>query len=391
MKSNPALGVLFSTVALDAADVGLVMPVVPGLLRELAAAGDVATHYGVLLALYALMQFVCAPMLGALSDRFGRHPVLLVSLAGAAVDYAIMATAPVLWVLYIGRVVAGVTGATSAVAGAYIADVTEGDARARHFGFMNACFGIGMIAGPAIGGLVGGMSPHAPFWAAAVLNGLNFLAGAFLLPESHKGERGPIALTAFNPLASFRWAQGMTVVAALMAVFFVMQLVGQVPAALWVIFGEDRFHWNAAMTGVSLATFGVLHALAQALATGPAIARLGEKRALIAGMLADGAGYVLLAFATQGWMAFAIMILLASGGIGMPALQATLSRRVDEAHQGRLQGSLAALGSAASIIGPLGFTAIHAASAATWTGWPWIAGAALYLLCWPAVVSKNAS
>lgn len=163
MKSNPALGVLFSTVALDAAGVGLVMPVVPGLLRELAAAGDVATHYGVLLALYALMQFVCAPMLGALSDRFGRRPVLLVSLAGAAVDYAIMATAPVLWVLYIGRVVAGVTGATSAVAGAYIADVTEGDARARHFGFMNACFGIGMIAGPAIGGLVGGMSPHAPF------------------------------------------------------------------------------------------------------------------------------------------------------------------------------------------------------------------------------------
>lgn len=376
MKPNRPLIVILSTVALDAVGIGLIMPVLPGLLRDLVHSNDVTAHYGILLALYALMQFACAPVLGALSDRFGRRPVLLVSLAGAAVDYAIMATAPFLWVLYIGRIVAGITGATGAVAGAYIADITDGDERARHFGFMSACFGFGMVAGPVLGGLMGGFSPHAPFFAAAALNGLNFLTGCFLLPESHKGERRPLRREALNPLASFRWARGMTVVAALMAVFFIMQLVGQVPAALWVIFGEDRFHWDATTIGISLAAFGILHSLAQAMITGPVAARLGERRALMLGMIADGTGYILLAFATRGWMAFPIMVLLASGGIGMPALQAMLSRQVDEERQGQLQGSLAALTSLTSIVGPLLFTAIYAASITTWNGWAWIAGAA---------------
>ncbi|NTH75430.1 MFS transporter [Agrobacterium rhizogenes] len=310
---------------------------------------------------------------------------VLAMLEQSMVDYAIMATAPFLWVLYIGRIVAGITGATGAVAGAYIADITDGDERARHFGFMSACFGFGMVAGPVLGGLMGGFSPHAPFFAAAALNGLNFLTGCFLLPESHKGERRPLRREALNPLASFRWARGMTVVAALMAVFFIMQLVGQVPAALWVIFGEDRFHWDATTIGISLAAFGILHSLAQAMITGPVAARLGERRALMLGMIADGTGYILLAFATRGWMAFPIMVLLASGGIGMPALQAMLSRQVDEERQGQLQGSLAALTSLTSIVGPLLFTAIYAASITTWNGWAWIAGAALYLLCLPAL------
>ncbi|AZE79497.1 Tet(A)/Tet(B)/Tet(C) family tetracycline efflux MFS transporter [Pseudomonas synxantha] len=385
MKSNKALIVLLNTVALDAVGIGLIMPVLPGLLRDLTHSNDVTAHYGALLALYASMQFVCASVLGALSDRFGRRPVLLVSLAGAALDYAIMATAPFLWVLYIGRIVAGITGATGAVAGAYIADITDGADRARHFGYMSACFGFGMIAGPVLGGLLGRMSSQAPFFVAAALNGLNFLMGCFLLPESHTGKRRPLSAETLNPLASFRWARGMAVVVALLAVFFTVQLVGQVPAALWVIFGEDRFHWDATMIGISLAAFGILHSLAQAIFTGPVVARLGEKWALILAMIADGTGYILLASATQGWMAFPIMILLASGGIGMPALQAILSRQVDEEHQGQLQGSLAALTSLTSIVGPLVFTAIYAASTTTWNGWVWIAGAALYLICLPAL------
>lgn len=380
-----SLSITFGLPYLPSVLLGVCTGVFGGLLRDLVHSNDVTAHYGILLALYALMQFACAPVLGALSDRFGRRPVLLVSLAGAAVDYAIMATAPFLWVLYIGRIVAGITGATGAVAGAYIADITDGDERARHFGFMSACFGFGMVAGPVLGGLMGGFSPHAPFFAAAALNGLNFLTGCFLLPESHKGERRPLRREALNPLASFRWARGMTVVAALMAVFFIMQLVGQVPAALWVIFGEDRFHWDATTIGISLAAFGILHSLAQAMITGPVAARLGERRALMLGMIADGTGYILLAFATRGWMAFPIMVLLASGGIGMPALQAMLSRQVDEERQGQLQGSLAALTSLTSIVGPLLFTAIYAASITTWNGWAWIAGAALYLLCLPAL------
>ncbi|WP_025198293.1 TCR/Tet family MFS transporter, partial [Brucella pinnipedialis] len=254
-----------------------------------------------------------------------------------------------------------------------------------HFGLMSACFGVGMVAGPVAGGLLGAISLHAPFLAAAVLNGLNLLLGCFLMQESHKGERRPMPLRAFNPVSSFRWARGMTIVAALMTVFFIMQLVGQVPAALWVIFGEDRFRWSATMIGLSLAVFGILHALAQAFVTGPATKRFGEKQAIIAGMAADALGYVLLAFATRGWMAFPIMILLASGGIGMPALQAMLSRQVDDDHQGQLQGSLAALTSLTSIIGPLIVTAIYAASASTWNGLAWIVGAALYLVCLPAL------
>ncbi len=159
MKPNRPLIVILCTVALDAVGIGLIMPVLPGLLRDLVHSNDVTAHYGILLALYALMQFACAPVLGALSDRFGRRPVLLVSLSGAAIDYAIMATAPFLWVLYIGRIVAGITGATGAVAGAYIADITDGDERARYFGFMSACFGFGMVAGPVLGGLMSSFSP----------------------------------------------------------------------------------------------------------------------------------------------------------------------------------------------------------------------------------------
>ena len=213
MKSNNALIVILGTVTLDAVGIGLVMPVLPGLLRDIVHSDSIASHYGVLLALYALMQFLCAPVLGALSDRFGRRPVLLASLLGATIDYAIMATTPVLWILYAGRIVAGITGATGAVAGAYIADITDGEDRARHFGLMSACFGVGMVAGPVAGGLLGAISLHAPFLAAAVLNGLNLLLGCFLMQESHKGERRPMPLRAFNPVSSFRWARGMTIVA----------------------------------------------------------------------------------------------------------------------------------------------------------------------------------
>ncbi|AXA70376.1 Tetracycline resistance protein, class C [Achromobacter insolitus] len=383
MKAGNVL-VILSTVALDAVGVGLVMPVLPGLLRDLVRSEDIAGHYGALLAAYALMQFLCAPALGALSDRYGRRPILLLSLAGAAIDYLVMATAPTLLVLYLGRLVAGITGATGAVAGACIADLADGRERARYFGLMSACFGLGMIAGPVIGGLMGGISPRMPFLGAAFLNGLNFLMACFLLPESRSGERRPLSLKALMPASSFLWARGKPVVIALMSVFFVMQFAGQVPGTLWVIFGEDRFRWDAATVGISLAAFGALHALVQALATGALTARLGEARTLLLGMAADALGYVLLAFATRGWMAFPIMILLASGGVGMPALQAMLSAQVDPQRQGRLQGALAGLSNLSSIVGPVAITALYA-SPPGWNGWPWIAGAVLYGLCLPAL------
>ena len=250
---------------------------------------------------------------------------------------------------------------------------------------MSACFGVGMVAGP-VAGDCWAPSPcmhHSLRRRCSTASTYYWAASQCRSRIRESVDRCP--LRAFNPVSSFRWARGMTIVAALMTVFFIMQLVGQVPAALWVIFGEDRFRWSATMIGLSLAVFGILHALAQAFVTGPATKRFGEKQAIIAGMAADALGYVLLAFATRGWMAFPIMILLASGGIGMPALQAMLSRQVDDDHQGQLQGSLAALTSLTSIIGPLIVTAIYAASASTWNGLAWIVGAALYLVCLPAL------
>lgn len=380
-----ALAVLLAAVTLDAFGIGLVMPVLPGLLRNLTMSQDIATHYGILAALYAVMQFAFAPVLGALSDRHGRRPVLIVSLAGAAIDYAIMATAPTLAVLYFGRIVAGITGATGAVAGAAIADTTEGADRARHFGTLGACFGVGMIAGPVVGGLLGSIGPHAPFAAAAVMNGFGFLFALLFLPESRRRGGAPASPASLNPLAGLCRTLRGPQLTRLVTIFFVVQLVGQAPAVLWVIYGENRFGWDATTTGLSLAAFGLLHALAQGVIAGPAATRLGERRVLQLAIVFDSLGYGLLALAHASWMVLPIMLLLAGGGIGMPALQAMLTRAVDEEGQGLLQGALASLTSLASIVGPLTFTSLYSLTRGVWDGWAFIAGIGIYLLCLPAL------
>jgi DHA1 family tetracycline resistance protein-like MFS transporter len=382
---NKAIVVILLAVVLDAIGVGLIMPILPSLLREVSHTNNVASQYGMLLAVYAAMQFLFSPVLGALSDRFGRRPVLLTSLAGAAIDYLVMAIAPTMWVLVVGRIVAGVTGANMVVATAYIADITPEDQRAKRYGYMSACFGLGLIAGPMLGGLLGDISVRHPFLLAAALNGLNFLVGCFALPESHRGERRALALKALNPFASLRWAATLTGALSLLVVFVEIEIAGQLPASLWVIYGEDRFGWDTHMVGVSLAAFGAMHAAIQVLCTGPITARLGERRALLIGIVAESAGYGLLAFATRGWMAFALLPLLAMGGIARPALQALLSRQVSERQQGELQGTLVSLTSLVAIAGPLAATSLYAATSGSWPGWVWIVGAALYLLCLPAL------
>lgn len=382
---NRSLAAALSVVILDAMGVGLVMPVLPALLREYVQSGEVAGHYGILLSLYAVMQVCFAPLLGRLSDRYGRRPVLLISLAGSAIDYAIMAAAPTLWVLYIGRLVAGITGATGAVAAAVIADTTREEERTRWFGLMSAAFGVGIIAGPAIGGILGERIAHAPFIAAALLNGTAFLFACFALAETGRGAGGVGTPGSPGLFAGLRRSGALRSVAPLFSVFFLIQLTGQVPGALWVIFGEDRFLWDTAMVGLSLAAFGAMHALVQAFATGRLSSWLGERLTLLFGMAADAAGFVLLAFATQGWMVWPIMTLLASGGVGMPALQAMLSRAVGDDRQGALQGLLASLTNLTSVIGPLGFTMLYAATSGLWSGCVWLVGAALYLACLPAL------
>ncbi len=390
------LAVILLAVILDVSGIGLIMPVLPELLRSVSAPGaDISLPYGLLLSLYAFMQFVFAPVLGALSDRYGRRPVLLLSLAGAAVDYLIMAFSPTLSVLVVGRVIAGITAASMAVATAYIADITEESQRAQRYGWLSACFGIGFVAGPALGGLLSDYSARAPFLAAAALNGLNFLLALFVLPESHRRDptqpRAPLRWRELNPAGAFLRLGAMRTLLPMVAIYFVIYLVGQLPPSIWVLNGEQRLGWDSRAIGLSLAGFGIVHALVQALLTGPATKRLGERGTIVLGLLADGFGYFAMAFITQGWIVFALMPAFAIGGLALPPLQSLISAQVDENRQGELQGTLAALVAVSAIVGPIVITTIYAASLPFWAGAVWLLGPLGYLACAPLLLRRLGS
>ncbi|WP_148661456.1 Tet(A)/Tet(B)/Tet(C) family tetracycline efflux MFS transporter [Roseateles chitosanitabidus] len=387
---NRALIVILMTLLLDAVGMSLVFPILPGLLRELGGEASATTHYGALLAVYAAMQFLFAPVLGALSDRFGRRPVLLVSLAGAAADYVLMAMAPSLTWLYIGRVLSGITGASMAVGTAYLTDVTPEPDRAKRYGQMGAALGLGFVVGPLIGGALGEWSLRAPFVGAAVMNAINLAMAWFMLPESNQHRTPRIDLAKLNAFSALHRLSGKPPLLPLVGVFAVVMLVSQVPGALWILYGQDRYGWTAWIAGLSLACYGGLHAISQAFVTGAMVGRLGERRSLLVGMAADGLGFVLMGVATAGWMPFAFLPFFAIGGLALPALQAMLAKQVDAAHQGELQGTLASIGSLIGIAGPLVATAAFAATHHTWPGLTWLVAAALYLLAVPLLFSSRA-
>jgi DHA1 family tetracycline resistance protein-like MFS transporter len=382
---NRALFVILATITLDAIGIGLALPVIPSLLRELSHETRIAGRFGYFMAIYPFMQFLFSPVLGRLSDRFGRRPVLLVSLAGAAVDYLIMGLSPLLGILYVGRVFAGLTGANLAVATAYIADISSPEERAKRFGYMNACFGLGFVAGPLLGGFVGGISLRYPFLLAALFNGLNLLLGLFVLPESHMHREVTTEAKTKSLVASLLSIRENRALLPLLAIYFLIHLIGQIPGSLWIINGEDRFGWNPWMVGLTFAAFGILHAIAQAFFTGPSVRYFGERGAIIMGVLSDSLAYIAMAIITRGWMVFAIMILFTIGGIALPGFQSLLSRRVDEEHQGELQGTLVSLVALTEVIGPIGATNLYAV---TEPGFVWLVGAGLYLLCIPIIMSR---
>ncbi len=389
---NKALVVILAAVMLDAVGIGLIFPILPALLRDVGHTTEIATLLGIMLALYSACQFLFSPILGVLSDRFGRRPVLLVSLAGAALDYLIMAFAPQLWMLVVGRAIAGITSANMAVATAYITDISSEDERAKRFGLFHAMFGIGFIIGPVLGGILGDIWVRSPFLVAAALNAVNFALALFVLPESRPGRKeANFTWDTLNPFKPLRWALTFKALIPLMALYLIMNLVGTVYGTTWAIFSEDSFQWNGLMIGLSLGAFGVFHALAQAFLTGPAVARLGERWALVVGMAFEVGAMLTLAFATHGWVLFVMAPVFALGGIGMPALQSLTTRQVDADRQGQLQGVLASLVSLASVFGPLLFSFVYYGVHGSWPGAIWLVAIGIYLLALPIMLGIGRS
>jgi DHA1 family tetracycline resistance protein-like MFS transporter len=315
-----------------------------------------------MLVAFALAQFVAGPVLGNLSDRFGRRPVLIASMLAFGIDYALMALAPTLAWLFLGRFIAGIAGAIYGPASSVIADVTPPDKRSAAFGYISAAFGIGFIIGPALGGLIAGLGPLAPFIAAALLALGNVAIMVIAMPESLAREhRRPFRLRdahivgAFKPLFESRTA------APLLLVALIWQLAHQVYPATWAFWATIRFDWSPGAIGISLAFVGLIMALVQALLVGPVIGRIGDPRALLVGLVSGAAGFLALAFVTAGWQTYAIMVLASLSGFVGPALNGLLSRMAGPDRQGALQGGLGSLGSVAAIVSPLMMTQTLAA------------------------------
>ncbi|EJC79887.1 arabinose efflux permease family protein [Rhizobium leguminosarum bv. trifolii WSM2297] len=381
-----SLIVIFTAIVLDAVGIGLIFPILPSLLQEITHAENVAPTIGTMTALYAVMQFIFAPVLGALSDRLGRRPVLLISLAGAAVNYLFLAFAPNLALLFIGRAIAGLTSANIAVATAYITDISPEEKRARRFGLFNAMFGLGFIIGPVLGGVLGDYWLRLPFIAAAILNGANLLLALFILPESRPGSRERIELSTLNPLRPLRAVLEVKSLLPVIILFFIFSATGEAYGTCWALWGSDAFHWNGLSIGLSLGAFGICQALAQAFLPGPAVKLLGERGAILTGVGGVCIALTVMAFADKSWMIFAIMPVFTLGGIGVPALQSLATRQVDETSQGQFQGVLASVVSLASIIAPLAFSSFYFVVRREWPGAIWLSVVAVYAVSVPLVL-----
>jgi len=343
------------TVLLDTIGFGLILPVLPALLVDLTGEGvsRAAVHGGWLSFVYALMQFLCAPVLGNLSDRHGRRPVLLFAVAALGLDYLIMGLAGTLGWLFLGRAISGIAGASFTPAYAYVADISPPEKRAQSFGLISASFGVGFILGPALGGLLGGLGPRAPFFAAASLSLANFAYGFFVLPESlASGKRRAFDWKRANPLGTLLQIRRHPVVLGLLGALFLWMVAHQVMPATWSFYTKLRFGWSEATIGASLALAGLVMAASQATLLRVLVPRLGERRAALTGIAIAGVGYLGYATATAGWMMFAWLGTWFFGAIVMPSTNGLMSRRVATDAQGELQGAVACLYSLSSIAGP---------------------------------------
>ena len=339
---------------LDILGMGIVIPVLPKLVKEVSGLGDDQTSYmyGLLATLYSVMQFLFAPVLGSLSDRYGRRPVILIALLGVGLDYFLLAWAPTLWWLFLGRALSGITSANISAATAYIADVSPPEKRAANFGMVGAAFGVGFVLGPAFGGWLGDYGLRVPFVVAGVITLLNWLYGLIVLPESLKREnRRSFSLARANPVGALLDLRRYPMVLGLSMAYFLYMISHTVYPACWVLYADYRYDWGPKEVGLSLAYVGVMAAIVQGGLTRKVIPKFREKRTAIVCLLVSATAYVFYGIVSQGWMVYVIITVGALAGMSTPAIQGMISKSVGDDEQGGVQGSLSSLNSVAGILG----------------------------------------
>jgi MFS transporter, DHA1 family, tetracycline resistance protein len=355
-ERKPALGFIFVTLLIDITGWGIIIPVVPGLIMEVSGGtvSEASKYGGWLIAAYGIMQFICAPIIGALSDRYGRRPVLLLSLFGFGLDYVFTAFAPTLAWLFLGRIVAGIMGASFTTAGAYIADISPPEKRAQNFGIIGVAFGLGFIIGPVIGGLLGGFGLRVPFLVTAGLTMLNWLYGYFVLPESLKPEnRRAFDWKRANPVGTLKSLFRYPVIAGLLVSLACLYLASHAVQSSWSYYSIEKFGWDETAIGISLGVVGLVYAIVQGWLIRIIIPKIGQVKSAYVGLAFYALGFLLFALATQGWMMYVFTIVYCLGGIAGPALQGIMSGAIPPNEQGELQGGMTSLMSLSTILGPL--------------------------------------
>ena len=389
-NSKLPIFVIFTTVVLDSMGIGIIIPVMPALFAEVTGTekiSDIAIWGGLLASTFALMQFIFGPILGALSDRYGRKPILLLALFVMAAYYLLMGFAQTLWLLFLGRLIGGITAATHATANAYMADISSPEEKAARFGMLGAGFGLGFVLGPLIGGLLGEWGPRAPFFAAAMLAAANGVLCYFVLKESLKSKnRREFMWYRANPIGAILDLRKFEGIYSLLLVFLLFTIGTSIYAAIWPFFTVERFSWSPGMIGISLTIYGVCFAIVQGVLVRPAIKIWGEKKTIIIGFCFEFSAMVTFAFLTDGKILIILIPLASLGVLAQPAIQAILSKSVGDDRQGAIQGVASSLNAIAMVITPITMTwilAVFSDKTAKYyfPGMPFLFSALMVLLC----------